>query len=214
MLNLNHFVMKKHTHPNACFLMFILMGICVLTNFPLIAQEKEPPWKFNVLDHQQQPIPSVTWILKHLPTDETLGFGKTDEQGTFQIDFSSLPTLIELELSLKHLAYEDQAVKLHPQQNQYIITLIEKAIRITDVEVGNRPKISQRGDTLRYLLHDFIDTNDRNVGDALKKLPGLSVLASGKVLFNGQAISGMLIDGDDLFGGKYGIGTRAISSTA
>ncbi len=166
------------------------------------------------MDHQQQPIPSVTWILKHLPTDETLGFGKTDEQGTFQIDFSSLPTLIELELSLKHLAYEDQAVKLHPQQNQYIITLIEKAIRITDVEVGNRPKISQRGDTLRYLLHDFIDTNDRNVGDALKKLPGLSVLASGKVLFNGQAISGMLIDGDDLFGGKYGIGTRAISSTA
>src|SRR5690606_38002996 len=105
-------------------------------------------------------------------------------------------------LSLKHLAFESQEVQLSADTDRYTITLQPRTNRIDAVEVGNRPQIRRDGDTLRYLLQDFIDHTDRNIGDALRKLPGITVLESGKILFNGQSISGMLIDGDDLLEGR------------
>src|SRR5690606_7831628 len=50
----------------------------------------------------------------------------------------------------------------------------------------------------------------RTIEDVIKRLPGMEVNEDGKIKFNGQDISNLYIDGDDLLDDKYAIGTKTI----
>lgn len=204
--------MNKRIHPTVFSILQLIFVVVFLFAGNSIAQERQNSWFFELKNEEGYAIPNVTWILKSKIEDKTLKYGYSNEKGEFSIAKSGYTSIQDLILSIKHLAFEDQEIILVEDTDQYSILLKPRVNRIDSVEIGNRPQIRKDGDTLRYALQDFIDHTDRSIGDALKKLPGITVLESGKVLFNGQSISGMLIDGDNLLEGKYGIGTKAISA--
>ncbi len=69
-----------------------------------------------------------------------------------------------------------------------------------------------RGDSISYNLKTIKDGTERNLGDLVKKLPGLEIDENGKVKFQGTTIEKILIDGNDFFGNKHQIATENISS--
>src|SRR5690606_34237479 len=70
--------------------------------------------------------------------------------------------------------------------------------------------IRQKQDTIIFQVQQFADSIDRKIGEVLQKMPGFHVAENGKISYNGQAISNFYIDGDDLLGSRYALGTKTI----
>lgn len=63
--------------------------------------------------------------------------------------------------------------------------------------------IDKKGDTLSYLVEYFKGKEDRSIEDVLKKLPGIEVEESGKILYQGMPINKFYVEGLDLTDGRY-----------
>ena len=72
-------------------------------------------------------------------------------------------------------------------------------------------RIREQGDTITYSVGSFAQTQDRSIGDVLKRMPGIDVADNGKIQYHGEDINKFYIEGSDLLGGKYGIATNGIS---
>ncbi|MEZ7954440.1 MAG: hypothetical protein QMB82_04660, partial [Bacteroidales bacterium] len=72
------------------------------------------------------------------------------------------------------------------------------------------PKVSMRGDTLNYMTSGFVKEQDRNIGEVLKRIPGVVVDVSGQIKYNDKPINAFYIDGKNMLEGQYGIATNNI----
>jgi len=139
-----------------------------------------------------------------------VSFKTSDEKGKFSLVIPTSYNLNELQLEINHLGFKKVNERLTSGKMYYEIILEEQAINLADVEVKSRPHIQRIGDTLNYNVESFAKNEDRSIGDVLKRMPGIEVGENGKVKFNGQDISNLYIDGDDLLDDKYAIGTKTI----
>ncbi|SOD14893.1 Outer membrane receptor proteins, mostly Fe transport [Pedobacter xixiisoli] len=181
-----------------------MLMILSLSSIAVLAQEQI---KGKVKDDKAKPLPSVMVSLKD-KEGSTLGFSRTNDKGDFTISTDENSPELILEFSI--LGFAKKALKLSDFSKNNEITLVESEISLKTVEVKNRPRLSSNGDTLNYKTSDFSDKQDRNIGDVLRKMPGIEVAENGKISYNGKNISNMYIDGDNLLEDKYGIGTKSI----
>lgn len=69
-----------------------------------------------------------------------------------------------------------------------------------------------RGDTVKFNVGSYRDGSERKIEDLLKKLPGIEVNeATGQITYKGKTVETVKLEGDDLFGSNYTIGTRNIN---
>ncbi|RZL68477.1 MAG: hypothetical protein EOO93_03715 [Pedobacter sp.] len=186
---------------NKLLFMLILMSLGSVTVF---AQKQI---KGKVKDENAKPLSSVMVSLKD-KEGNMLGFSRTNDKGDFVINTDETGAGLTLEFSI--LGFGKKTINLADFNKTNQVTLAESEISLKTVEVKNRPRLSSNGDTLNYKTSDFSDKQDRNIGDVLRKMPGIEVAENGKISYNGKNISNMYIDGDNLLEDKYGIGTKAI----
>ncbi len=68
-------------------------------------------------------------------------------------------------------------------------------------------------DTVSYNVDSYKDGADTKIEDVLKKLPGIVVDdKSGEITYKGKPIETVQLDGEDLFGSNYTIGTKNINA--
>jgi hypothetical protein len=134
-------------------------------------------------------------------------FTHTAPDGTFSLEISAEDSKNELKFSL--MGYASKIVSLLNQSNNISVTLTEEPINIKEVAI-KAPKIRQHGDTISYMVSSFVGTEDKSIGDVLKKMPGIEVEKSGAIKYNGVPINKFYIEGLDLLEGKYGIATNGI----
>lgn len=133
----------------------------------------------------------------------------TGDQGAFALKFQS-DTNKELFLEVSHLSYKKYRQKLTHAMTHYNIRMTSEPIKLAEIEVKKRPYVSVKGDTLSYEVKAFEHEADRNIGDVLRHMPGIDVSASGRIYYNGQAISNLYLQGDDLMDGRYSLATRTV----
>ncbi|SFH28914.1 outer membrane beta-barrel protein [Pedobacter insulae] len=114
--------------------------------------------------------------------------------------------------------------------NAWQYSVLRKAVRISaaspEVNLGNlllpsstnnlsevvilaeRPPIIVRKDTIEFNAESFKTLPSAVVEDLLKKLPGVAVAADGSIQVNGKAVSKILVDGKEFFGGDQQIATK------
>jgi hypothetical protein len=69
-----------------------------------------------------------------------------------------------------------------------------------------------RGDTVKYNVSAFRDGSERKIQDLIKKLPGIDVNEkTGEIRYKGKTVETVKLEGDDLFGENYSIGTKNIN---
>src|SRR5690606_24785339 len=133
-----------------------------------------------------------------------------NQEGSFLLKVPDSLSLYGARLEIHHLGYKKIRIDLLPDQSRYIVLMEEQPVNLSEVEEKSRARIRSIGDTLSYDVGSFVKKEDRSIGDVIKRLPGMEVSENGQMKFNGQNIDKLYIDGDDLLGDKYNIGTKTI----
>lgn len=159
-------------------------------------------FKGNIKATNQSAISGINVTL-HLPNSSAiLAFAITDKQGRYAISYNSIAdTLL---LKVYGMGYATQQIKVQNKTQEIDFELSEQHIELKEVVVKESP-ITRRGDTLSYSVGAFKNQNDRSISDLIKRLPGIEVEASGRILYQGKPINKYYIEGMDLLEGKYSL---------
>ena len=180
-----------------------------LTLFPIVASSQGLSISGQVIEqHTHTPIVRAQIKIRKITGTQILTFAQTDKDGHFKIEKNLNGDSLVLEVSC--IGYATQQKMLSAVSNPLVIEMEQKETQLKEVVV--RPtKIRLQGDTVRYLVSAFAATNDRTIGDVLKKMPGIEVLESGEIKYQGKSLNKFYIEGSDLLGGRYGLATNNVS---
>ncbi len=165
----------------------------------------------QITDSVSKPVAFGNIILKK--DKRTISYAVSDVQGNFYIRYSDTIINSKLFLQISALGYRASIIYITDSQQFISSILNHTSEKLPDVKVNSRPFVRSNGDTLTYNANQFVEKQDRSLGDILKKIPGIDVSEDGKISFNGKAISNFYIDGDNLLDDKYNIATNSIQST-
>jgi hypothetical protein len=157
------------------------------------------------------PLGRVSVMLGDKDGKGVTGYGITDANGYFRLDFS-LPD-DTLSISVSALGHQSQKRLIGNRSQKLDFRLSEKAVELKEVVV-KASSIVQKGDTTVYMVDAFTTPKDRVIGDVLRNMPGIEISAAGAISYKGNPISQFNIEGLDLLGGKYRIATDNIPSDA
>ena len=153
-----------------------------------------------------EPLPGATILLENA-SRKHLAYCIAGSDGQFS--FKSTPDGAT-QISVSLMSYATERIPLEGVSFPLTIRLREEAFQLKEVAVQAKSIIAD-GDTVTYLVSSFSQKSDRNIGDVLKRMPGLQVESSGKVLYQGKEINRFYIEGQDLLGSKYGVATKGVS---
>lgn len=194
-------------------LIICIIQLCFSNNFML----SQTPWKVegHLIDSLGVPIEMAVVYANSSIDSSFISFTNSNEKGDFsllipfnnskiilninRLGYKPIKYLITLDTLINHLIFE-----LSPQLNS-IKEVIVKA---------ERARIVEQGDTTTYRLKEFRDSTEYSIEDLLKKLPGIEVNEEGKIKANGKDIKTVLVEGADMFGRQYTIGTKNIRAIA
>ncbi|MFT4031473.1 MAG: carboxypeptidase-like regulatory domain-containing protein [Siphonobacter sp.] len=135
-----------------------------------------------------------------------VAYAISKSDGSFKISVDPGPD--SLILVAKALNYKPYRQAIFNQTQQVSITLQSQVTQLKEVEIKSRNPIRRNGDTLFYSTNDFTTGKDRVITDVLKKLPGVTVEADGRILYQGEAIQKFYIEGMDLLSNQYNLATN------
>lgn len=140
-------------------------------------------------------------------------------------DFGDSETKVKLlrnygELLIRASSYsyypDSKRISKPNKDSTYSVKLLLKQkppIELNDiiVRVKKKPyKINK--DTVSYAVSAYSDVSNRKIQDIIKKLPGIRVNEqSGEIKYKGKSIETVTLDGDNLFGFNYSLGTKNIN---
>ncbi|MDE6237096.1 MAG: TonB-dependent receptor [Muribaculaceae bacterium] len=134
-------------------------------------------------------------------------FGTSKEGGSFEL---KVPSIDGCRLEVTKMGYEKEIIPLDSVAFPLSIYLEKGATLLKEVTI-KADRIREQGDTISYNVGAFAQTQDRSIGDVLKRMPGINVENSGRIQYQGEDINKFYIEGSDLLGGKYGIATNGIN---
>ncbi|WP_426490623.1 carboxypeptidase regulatory-like domain-containing protein [Hymenobacter sp. 102] len=154
----------------------------------------------TITDTRHQHIPGALVEVQPLPGLDESAVAVTDEAGRFrvQLPFATDSVL----LSARSLGFRDQTRRLRNHSQAVSLTLPDNLTPLREVTI-KAPPIRREGDTLSYRVSAFTEKKDRVLADVLKKMPGVEVEASGRILYEGRPIQKLYINGADLLESRY-----------
>lgn len=153
------------------------------------------------------PIAGANVLLHSKDGRSLYGFSSTDASGRYSITFSGQADSLRIQITGFNVKSTYRVVKAASQTLDFRVAFEEMSIR--EVVVKADP-ITRRSDTLNYYVGNYIDSLDRNIGDVLKKMPGIDVEKSGLIKYNNKPINKFYIEGLDMMGGRYGVATNNV----
>lgn len=153
----------------------------------------------------------ATISIYKLSDSSLVSYQLTNSYGGFR--FRSLPVAEGLEIVVSHVGYKNFNRKfLIPPELKQIdlgdIVLEQGEILLNEVIVKyRRPPVQMNGDTLEFNAEAFKLDRNAVVEDLLRKLPGITIWADGKITVNGKTVKDVLVDRKPFFGpdGKVAI---------
>ena len=166
----------------------------------------------KVINEKKETLESAFITIRYVSGERIIAFTQTSETGSFELkkDIEIHPD--SLELNVTCLGYAPQTFRIPDNSKPLLIELKETSIELKEVTVSAQ-KIFQRNDTITYIVSAFSSNEDRTIGDVLRKMPGIEVLPTGEIKYQGQSLNKFYIEGSDLLGGRYGLATNNISHT-
>jgi len=183
--------------------MFRLYLFCLLCVFFFDAQA-QTRLSGIILDENRKAILGANVLLQY--QDQMLSYAITEADGKFQL---SIPvTRDSLVIEVHHLSYGRTLIPIMPDQEYYTIQLYPKEYDLPEIAVRAPPPVRRNRDTLFFDVQSYVQANDENIEQVLQRIPGVEVLPSGKITYQGLDISKFYIEGLDLLEGRYRIATR------
>ena len=167
--------------------------------------------KGRALDETGAPVVGVLVTATSVDATNILAYTSSGSDGSFTLRSSSgFPDRIRL--TARSMITKEQAKVISSSDGFVEFHLQEEVQELNEVHVQGAI-IEEIGDTLNYYVEGFRTDTDRNIGDVLKKLPGIRVTASGSILFQDREISKLYIEGMDLLQGRYGLAINNLDAS-
>jgi hypothetical protein len=181
-------------------LFFILIVSCVK-----VKAQTTITGKLNDINNKALAYGTIT--IENPLDSSIIDYAISDEYGNYNISLNS--ALKKILIRMKMFGYDTQTVLV--KNTSQTVNLVAKANAITLKEVNIKQlPIIKRSDTLSYNLNSFANSQDRTLGDVLKKIPGIDVSENGQIKYQGRAINKFYVEGKDLMEGSYGIITNSL----
>ncbi|MFK8162366.1 MAG: carboxypeptidase regulatory-like domain-containing protein [Lewinella sp.] len=162
-------------------------------------------------------LPGANAVLLRAQDSLLTSFGTTDDKGAFRMQ--NVPAGNYL-LRVTFLGYErpDQELEI-TKDDQYFdlgeLKLYPAGFFLNGVEVtADRIPIRMKGDTMMYDAGAFAVGDNAVVEDLIRRLPGMSVDASGQITWRGKPISEVMINGKPFFAGNSTLLTQNLDAKA
>lgn len=188
----------------------IIHILCFLILFPMSvwAQETVLVFKGAVTDANGKGIANV--LCKALNAkDSLLAYSISQSDGQYTLQCKEQP----VKLSFAKMGFATQCIPVEKEKLRYDVQLIEKSYAIDEVVVKADP-ITRKKDTLNYHVESFRQKEDYSIEDVLKHMPGIEVLPSGQIMYQGSSINKVNIEGLDLMGDQYNQATQNMPAEA
>lgn len=172
------------------------------------AQETVLVFKGAVTDANGKGIANV--LCKALNAkDSLLAYSISQSDGQYTLQCKEQP----VKLSFAKMGFATQYIQVEKDKLRYDVQLIEKSYAIDEVVVKAAP-ITRKKDTLNYHVESFRQKEDYSIEDVLKHMPGIEVLPSGQIMYQGNSINKVNIEGLDLMGDQYNQATQNMPAEA
>ncbi|UOE49233.1 carboxypeptidase-like regulatory domain-containing protein [Mucilaginibacter sp. SMC90] len=184
-----------------------LLGIALLFSASGFSQSI----KGIVKDSTGKPVPYATINLRNIAAGSIVTYTITDTRGSYILLLPANVPVSGLAVEVRCIGYKNQQKNITDFQAPVDFTLTASVNQLQAVVIkSSRPVLRTNGDTLSYKVSDFSSAQDRVIGDVIKKLPGITVAADGRISYNNKPISNLYIGGDNLLDDKYNIATGTI----
>lgn len=166
-----------------------------------------------IYDYKKEPINRVLIQIYDKDTINLIRYQFSNSLGEYKIqNINTGNYLIKVSAFNYQTIYNNLNIEKQLSSIDFQLNLASD-YNLKEVIVISYPKIAiLKGDTISYNLSSIRDSTDSDLGDLIKKLPGLELTKDGKVKFQGVSIDKILVDGNDFFGNKQQIATENISS--
>lgn len=154
-------------------------------------------------------IPDVAVVIKNPKDSLAFAYVYTNSQGAYSIHCNKNYSHIIIAISAFDIVPESKVIENKTQQINFTPKI--ESLKINEVVV-KADKIREKKDTLVYSVASFINHNDYNIEDVIKKMPGLSVSSTGQLSYQGKPINKLYVEGKDLLEGRYNIATKNIAA--
>lgn len=193
--------------------MFKHLFILLITSFfckEIIAQTHN--FFGKIADQSGLTMPGATVMLLNKTDSTFYKFSTTNADGDFSIkqakngEYLLQVSFVGYQTHYQIVSVTDQT----PAETSFgTITLNLKAELIKTVEIQDEhvPMLIKK-DTIEYNADAFKTQPDANVGDLLKKLPGVEIDKTGTVKAQGENVKKILIDGKEFFGDDTKLATE------
>lgn len=123
-----------------------------------------------------------------------------------------------LHIVVKAEGYNEQTLTLEKPTKEktysyrFVLTKIKEYELDEVVVIGKQARFRVKEDTVSFNVSGYKDGSERKIGEVIKKLPGVEVNEqTGEIKYKGKSIETVLLDGDNLFGYNYSLGTKNIN---
>ena len=189
------------------FIKVVIIGLIGMVMVPPIVNGQDVAMAIYVKDGQLKPVASASIIVED--SENILSYGYTDEKGFLALKLAEKPK-DSLLITVTCVGFIKKQLSVKQLHNPIGIVLEESVEMLPNVVITAKPRIEVANDTLRYYTSDFRSEKDRSIGEVIDKMPGMSVMEDGSIYFNGKLVKNIIIDGEDVTQGAYGILSKAV----
>jgi hypothetical protein len=164
----------------------------------------------SVKDSTGKAVPFATVNLKNKASNAIVAYATTADNGTYSLTLPQGQNPDSLVVEVRSMGYKNQVKSLTGTAPvDFVLQASVNQLQAVVIK-SSRPVLRVNGDTLSYNVSDFSNTQDRTIGEVIKKLPGITVAADGTISYNNKPITTVYIGGDNLLDDKYSIATNTI----
>ncbi|WP_396161040.1 Plug domain-containing protein [Flavobacterium sp.] len=186
--------------------------VCIITLLFSINSYSQLNYKGIIQDSDNNIISKALIQVFDKDTINVIAYSFANNEGKYSVKFSSSDKVI---FKISAYNYEDLYIESLIKNNngELDFTLFKKTTQLKEVIVITHQKTAKVSkDSISFNLNTIRDSTETNLGDLIKKLPGLEISSDGKVKFQGISIDKILIDGNEFFGNKHQIATENIGA--
>ena len=188
----------------------IIHILCFLILFPISVWAQKTVFVFKGTITRSGENGIVNVLCKALNAkDSLLAYSISRSDGQYTLQCKEQP----VKLSFAKMGFATQCIPVEKDKLRYDVQLIEKSYAIDEVVVKADP-ITRKKDTLNYHVESFRQKEDYSIEDVLKHMPGIEVLPSGQIMYQGNSINKVNIEGLDLMGDQYNQATQNMPAEA
>ena len=167
----------------------------------------------RLLDANGQGVPYGSIALSDRIDTSTIQFSIAKEDGSFTMKGVATGDYIIIAASVGY-EVEHKFVTIDSDWSNFKLEMTSSDISMKEVMVrAKKIPVLMNGDTVIYNSSSFKTQSNANVEDLIKKMPGIQVNKDGSVSIEGQAVTKVLINGKEFFGGNIEAATKNLDAS-